>query len=213
MQLRIGKQKKEEAKLKSQIASIFGTDDLANDRQQTMMTINKEVDALKKKYDAAKLEQLDIERFQQKVGQDGGETSVAINQASREIAIARKQFKDLSKQVKKNAEDRETYIKIVQENHRLKRKRNSSQIPQTLNGGNLYGAANISYGIQSARKSSQVKPSDRFNTYQVGNEYGTGAPEPRGRNAAKAALMSEGNAPPEGQPPIQGIKSVRNGAR
>ena len=56
---------------------------------------------------------------------------------------------------------------------KLKRKRNSSQIPMTYSAaGLLYGGSALEGGssIKEPRKSSQLKPSERFNTYQVSKE-------------------------------------------
>lgn len=52
----------------------------------------------------------------------------------------------------------------------------------------------------SARKSSQLKPSERFNTYTVNDDYGAAQAgrmaAATGRNVTKNALASEGNGSP-----------------
>ena len=52
----------------------------------------------------------------------------------------------------------------------------------------------------SARKSSHLKPSERFNTYTVNDDYGAAQAgrmaAVTGRNVAKASMVSEGAASP-----------------
>lgn len=102
-------------------------------------------------------------------------------------------------------EQRDAYFKAVKENQtlkfKLKRKRNSSVTYTASTGEIIHGgsqSAALTPSALGARKSSQLKPSDRFNTYTVHEEYGVGKSSVgttliSGRNGAKNSVLSDGS--------------------
>jgi len=60
--LRIVKQKKLEEKLKREVIQVFGSEDLALEKQQKMNSLNDEVAILQKRFEIAKAEEQEIER-------------------------------------------------------------------------------------------------------------------------------------------------------
>ena len=62
-----------------------------------MITIDNEVAVLQKKFDAAKAEEQDIERWKKKLGLAGGENNLSVQEVSKEIAQFRMKHKMLTK--------------------------------------------------------------------------------------------------------------------
>lgn len=119
--------------------------------------------------------------------------------------------------------NRESYFKAITENQqlrfKLKRKRNSSVNPTTHSASGLYGGSALLEGpsaFKAPRKSSQLKPSERFNTYQatketdsvgeITNKLGQLESQRVGaRNRlAKISMTSEGSPRPPIHPPVLG---------
>ena len=64
LQIRIAKQKKLEKKLQNDIHIVYGSDELALDKQQKLNSANDEVNMLQRQHDAALAEQNTIEQYQ-----------------------------------------------------------------------------------------------------------------------------------------------------
>lgn len=73
---------------------VYGSDDLALEKQQKLGSVTDEIKILEKKYEEAKAEELDIELYQRKIGGDS-ETTISINETKREIEANKLKFKDL----------------------------------------------------------------------------------------------------------------------
>ena len=73
---------------------VYGSDDLALEKQHRMNSLNDEINILQKKYEREKAEERDIERYQKKMA---GETEVdiSINETKREILENKAKHKEL----------------------------------------------------------------------------------------------------------------------
>ena len=93
---------------------VYGSDDLALEKQHKLNSLNDEINILQKKYDREKAEALDIERYQKKMA---GETEVdiSINETKREILENKAKHKELLNLQRVNIQERDTYLKAVQE--------------------------------------------------------------------------------------------------
>ena len=73
---------------------VYGSDDLALEKQHRMNSLNDVINILQKKYEREKAEERDIERYQKKMA---GETEVdiSINETKREILENKAKHKEL----------------------------------------------------------------------------------------------------------------------
>ena len=73
---------------------VYGSDDLALEKQHNLNSVNDEINILQKKYDREKAEALDIERYQKKMTVET-EVDISINETKREINENKAKHKEL----------------------------------------------------------------------------------------------------------------------
>ena len=91
---------------------VYGSDDLALEKQHKLNSLNDEINILQKKYDREKAEALDIERYQKKMAVET-EVDISINETKREINENKAKHKELLNLQRVNIQERDTYLKAV----------------------------------------------------------------------------------------------------
>ena len=73
---------------------VYGSDDLALEKQHKLNSVNDEINILQKKYDREKAEALAIEQYQKKMAVET-EVDISINETKREINENKAKHKEL----------------------------------------------------------------------------------------------------------------------
>ena len=138
------KQKTIEKRLKQEIGSVYGSEDLIYEKQDKYNYIINEVANLQKKYDAEKAEEKDIKRFKDQAGAPKSKLTRQIKEVTKQVMTAKAEYREMLVQSKSIATERDTYFRAVSENQKLRRthKRTSSQsnTKEAINsGGNIAG--------------------------------------------------------------------------
>ena len=74
---------------------VFGSDDLALEKQQRLNSLTDEIKILEEKFAVAKYEELSIESYQKKMGGIDSETDISINETKKEIQANKLKYKEL----------------------------------------------------------------------------------------------------------------------
>lgn len=82
--MRISKQKKEEKRLRKEFQQVYGSDDLALEKQQQMNSLNDEINILQRQHQNLKSEEQDIRNYQERMGGDT-EIAISIRETSKQI--------------------------------------------------------------------------------------------------------------------------------